>query len=324
MTPEPRPTRGWIPDAPDRAEHRANDPRDAPGDRPDDPDDLVGDLVEQREHGVGHHRPSWWRRLGRGGRFVETWVPVSVRDARVDPGRRGALVLGLVAALAAVAAAVGVWRDRPEPRPVQSISQPAADGVYASGGPSGNDAPRSGPRSGNGGPTVRSGPSGPSGGSPAPARGDSTPAVLAVSVTGAVQRPGLVRVRAGSRVADAIAAAGGTTAEADITGLNVATVLADGDSVVVGTAGRPPGSGSVGGAGPPAGSTAAGVSGPVDLNSADNAALQELPGVGPVMAGNIIAWRDANGPFTSVDQLQEITGIGPARYAQLAPLVVVG
>lgn len=268
--------------------------------------------------GVRHHRPPWWRRLGRGGRFVETWVPVSVRDARVDPGRRGALVLGLVAALAAVAAAVGVWRDRPEPRPVQSISQPAIGAEYSSSGPSRVEVPRSGPRTGDGGP------SGPSGGSPAPTRGGPPPAVLAVSVTGAVQRPGLVRVRAGSRVADAIAAAGGITAEADITGLNVATVLADGDSVVVGTAGMPPGSGNVSGAGPATGSTAAAVSGPLDLNSADNAALQELPGVGPVMAGNIIAWRDANGPFTSVDQLQEITGIGPARYAQLTPLVVVG
>lgn len=306
----------------------ADDVPDAPAGLPDEPaglpDDLGGlvdDPGEQREHGVRHRRPSWWRRFGRGGRFVETWVPVSLRDARVDPGRRAALVLGLVAALAAVAAAVGVWRDRPEPRPVQSISQPAIDGEYASGGPSRVDVPRSGPRSGNGGPTASPGLRS---GSSAPASADPPPAVLAVSVTGAVQRPGLVRVRAGSRVADAIAAAGGITADADITGLNVATVLADGDSVVVGTAGTPPGSGSIGTAGPPAGSTAAGVSVPLDLNSADNAALQALPGVGPVMAGNIIAWRDANGPFTSVDQLQEITGIGPARYAQLAPLVVAG
>ena len=72
---------------------------------------------------------------------------------------------------------------------------------------------------------------------------------------------------------------------------------------------------------PPVGTDSAAT--PVNLNQADQAALESLPGVGPVMAGNILAWRDEHGSFTSVEQLQEVSGIGPTRYAQLAPLVTV-
>lgn len=295
------------------------------------------------------HRP---RRI-RLNRLVQTWVPEPLRDARVDPGRRGALVLLLVAALAAVATAVGVWRDRPVPRPVQPVAMaPVSDAVAGTEMPAATDA-RGGPAAG--GVTGRAGPADagnratgvPATGSPQRAgtglqpsqRADtgrpppSGTAELAVSVTGLVKRPGLVRVPSGARVADAIAAAGGVTDRADITGLNLAAVLGDGDSVVVGGAAA---GGSVAGHGPtPANGVAtatdpAGVPGvekpgaPVDLNSADQAALEELPGVGPVMAENILAWRQTNGAFTSVDQLQEVTGIGPARFAQLQPLVTVG
>jgi competence protein ComEA len=76
-----------------------------------------------------------------------------------------------------------------------------------------------------------------------------------------------------------------------------------------------------GGAGGSGAGTGAGAL--IDLNRADQATLETLPGVGPVMAGNIISWRTTNGPFTSVDQLQEVTGIGPSRFATLAPLVTV-
>ena len=140
-----------------------------------------------------------------------------------------------------------------------------------------------------------------------------------------MRHPGLVRLPGGARVADAIAAAGGVTADGTVTGLNLAQRLADGDSVVVGRGQDAPTAGSVGGGdqrSPPTGTLAAG-GGVVDLNTADQQQLEDLPGVGPVMAGNIVAWRDANGPFTSIDQLQEISGIGPARFAQLAPLVTV-
>jgi competence protein ComEA len=167
------------------------------------------------------------------------------------------------------------------------------------------------------------GAAGPSGSEP-PAGG--SPGEIVVSVTGLVGQPGVVTLNSGSRVADAIAAAGGATADVDLTGMNLAARLADGDSVVVGAA---PAAGDVasGVSGGVAGSVTAAASapagGPIDLNSADEAALDTLPGVGPVMAQNILAWRETNGRFTSIEQLQEISGIGPSRYAQISPLVTV-
>ena len=155
----------------------------------------------------------------------------------------------------------------------------------------------------------------------------ATTTEIVVSVTGLVDQPGIVTLTAGARVADAIAAAGGAIDGADLTGLNLAARLADGDSVVVGSSAQDAQSG-VSGAGDNKGaatnsgapSTTGGL---VDLNTADEAALDTLPGVGPVMAQNILAWRETNGKFTTVEQLQEISGIGPSRYAQIAPLVTV-
>jgi competence protein ComEA len=146
---------------------------------------------------------------------------------------------------------------------------------------------------------------------------------ILVSVTGLVVNPGVVHLPADSRVADAIAAAGGTVDGANLTGMNLAAKLADGDSVVVTDTGSAAAAPTVVA---PAGSSASGSvpAGLVNLNTADEAALDTLPGVGPVMAQNIIAWRESNGKFTSVEQLQEISGIGPSRYAQISALVTVG
>ena len=264
-------------------------------------------------------RPS---RLGRRwGRFAELWVPEPLRDARVDPGRRGALILLLVAALAAVATAVGVWRDRPEPRPVET-STLSALAVTGTSAPTGPASPTIGAGS-TAGPSAD--PSG-TGGSVAAA----APAEITVSVTGLVAKPGLVTLPAGARVADAITAAGGAGADADLTGTNLAARLSDGDSVVIGNSSGAAGAGSaVSGGGTGAAAPAAGGAGSktgsdlVNLNTADEAALDTLPGVGPVMAQNILAWRQTNGRFTKVEQLQEISGIGPARYAQISALVTV-
>lgn len=258
------------------------------------------------------------------GRLAENWVPEPLRDARIDPGRRAALILSLVAALGAVAAAIGVWRDRPEPRPVQPVAMAPATDVTSSGHARGSitggsfiiaTAPAGSPTAPVGGPVA--------------ARPSSTvPAVIAVSVTGLVHRPGLLRLPGGSRVADAIAAAGGVAGQGDVTGLNLAAVLSDGDSVVVGARSAAPaaGSGPAGGTATraPRTSGSATRSGPINLNTADQTVLESLPGVGPVMAGNILSWRQQNGSFSSIDQLQEVTGIGPSRYAQLAPLVTLG
>jgi competence protein ComEA len=168
-------------------------------------------------------------------------------------------------------------------------------------------------------------------GQPGKAQGEvSAPTTeIVVSVTGLVERPGVVTLSAVARVADAVAAAGGAVEGADLTGLNLAARLADGDSVVVGGSASPGDteSGVTGAGGGQGAATTPGdqnsAGGLVDLNTADEAALDTLPGVGPVMAQNILAWREANGKFTTVEQLQEISGIGPSRYAQISPLVTV-
>jgi len=162
-------------------------------------------------------------------------------------------------------------------------------------------------------------PSEPAGRSGSRARQDE---VVVVDVTGAVARPGLVRLRSGDRVADAVAAAGGATAEAETAGLNQARVVADGEQVRVPRAGEapppPPPGPAPGGTGTPVAGGA-----PVDLNRATLAELDTLPGVGPATATAIIAWRDKNGRFRRVDDLLEVPGIGPTRLERLRPLVRV-
>lgn len=141
----------------------------------------------------------------------------------------------------------------------------------------------------------------------------SPAAVVVVHVVGRVARPGLVTLPAGSRVADAIAAAGGVTRPRAADSVNLARVLADGEQIAVGAD-------AVAAASTP---TTGAVAPIVDLNTADLAALDSLPGVGPVLAGRILAWRQAHGPFRSVDELGEVSGIGDAILGQLRPLVRV-
>ncbi len=149
------------------------------------------------------------------------------------------------------------------------------------------------------------------------------PAVL-VHVAGAVAHPGLVRVPAGSRVADAIAAAGGGVPDVDLDRLNLAAKVVDGQRIPVAKVGQPAvaaaGDGGAATAGVPG---AAGETGPIDLNAATPAQLDTLPGVGPSLAAAIIAERERRGGFTSVDQLRDVRGIGDKRFADLKPLVTV-
>jgi competence protein ComEA len=148
---------------------------------------------------------------------------------------------------------------------------------------------------------------------PAARRAASAGRPLVVDVAGAVRRPGLYRLEQGSRVADAITRAGGLTRLAQRTAVNLAAPLADGEQVLVAARGSAVASG---GASP--GSPAA----PVSLSSATAEQLDTLPGVGPVTAQKIVAYRQEHGPFTSVDGLDAIPGIGPAKLADLRPLVV--
>lgn len=166
--------------------------------------------------------------------------------------------------------------------------------------------------------------------------------LVVVSVVGMVGRSGLVTLPPGARVADALDHAGGVLDGGDRDGLNLARRLVDGEQILVGVAPGPdgprgprsdivgpgpepagspaPGAPAQGGAAPDAGDQGSGL---VNLNTADAAALDALPGVGPVTASSILAWRAANGAFGSVDQLAEVDGIGPATLARLRPLVTV-
>lgn len=148
------------------------------------------------------------------------------------------------------------------------------------------------------------------------------PELIVVHVLGAVTHPGVVELPSGSRVQDAIEAAEGLTGSADPAELNFAAVLADGSQLVIGTKKHPRGEvRTVGGSAPgTSGSTNPGGS-RVSLNTATLAELDLLPGVGPVTAQKIIDWREAHGSFTSVEQLQEVDGIGPKTYAELADRV---
>lgn len=140
-----------------------------------------------------------------------------------------------------------------------------------------------------------------------PATGSSAAARIVVHVVGAVRHGGLYRLPEGSRVADAVARAGGPTPKALLAAVNLAAPLADGQQVVVPS--RVPGA------------TPGAVGGKVSLATADIDDLDELPGIGPVTAQKIVDWRASHGPFRSVDDLDAVPGIGPGRIEQLRDLV---
>ena len=140
-------------------------------------------------------------------------------------------------------------------------------------------------------------------------------AVLVVDVVGAVRRPGLYRVPHGSRIADALARAGGATRKAELELVNLAAPVADGEQVVVPRRSA--------GAGPltPSGSGSSGA-GPVHLSTATLEQLDALPGIGPVTAQKILDYRQAHGAFHAIAELEGVPGIGPAHMAQLKGLVI--
>lgn len=156
-------------------------------------------------------------------------------------------------------------------------------------------------------------------GAPAPSGAASAvpPAgVVVVDVAGRVRKPGIVVLKLGSRVVDALRAAGGVRRGVDLATINQARLLVDGEQILVGV--DPPAGVAAGAA---SGSGASGAL--VNLNTADQALLETLPGVGPVTAQAILGWREANGRFSSVEELLEVDGIGDATLAQLAPFVTI-
>jgi competence protein ComEA len=227
-----------------------------------------------------------------------------------------ALVLAVVLGTTLLARAQGT---SPEGVPAPA-RRPAS---YQSSGPR---APSGGDGTMDGG-GVPSGVAGSPGGLRSPGGPGGSATVVVVHVIGRVRRPGLVRLPPGSRVSDAVTAAGGPSAGARLDRLNLARPLSDGEQVTVpGPHDRVPVAGGAGPGGPvgtggPDGGP--GASTPVDLNTATTADLDALPGVGPVLAGRILAWRTQHGRFTRVAELGEVPGIGDKLLAQLTPLVRV-
>lgn len=243
-------------------------------------------------------------------RRAQTWVGDLVPEAARGRVRLGSAQLTAVAVLVAAGLALTCWwvvrgdPDAPVPvalQPVGGVDPGAAIAPPPADGAAPPDPGTSSP----------------------PVEGDAA-APVTVDVAGRVRRPGIVVLDAGARVVDALEHAGGARPGVDLTALNLARVLVDGEQIVVGTPAGVTGA-PLTPAAPvapaPGGSTAPAPL--VDLNLADQALLETLPQVGPVTATAIIAWRTEHGGFTSVTELLEVDGIGDATLADLTPYVTV-
>jgi competence protein ComEA len=212
-------------------------------------------------------------------------LPAGIRSGDIGLERGHALVIGLVIALGLIVTVMLSGLGRPSVTPV---AEPAST-VLTPGTP----VPVSAVADEHATPEAR-------------------PGTVIVHVAGKVGAPGIVELPAGSRVVDAVDAAGGADDGVDLSSLNLARVLVDGEQVAVGIDPLPVA---------PAG---AGETAPiVNLNTATTADLETLPGIGPTLAANIIAWREENGRFTMVEELQEVSGIGPKKFEALADQVTV-
>jgi competence protein ComEA len=208
---------------------------------------------------------------------------------RFDSMSRGEVV-GLVAVVVVTLAGAGLWYVRSLPKPVEIAHTPSA------------------PVSGSATPHVH-----PSGSA------SVAPSTLIVDVAGWVRQPGVYEFPAGSRVIDAVERAGGAREGADLSLLNLASPLTDGQQVLVPKEGEVPPGGTV------PGSTAPGDTGGtlININTADAAAFETLSGIGEVLAAAIVAYRDEHGPFSSVDQLEQVSGIGPSTLEEIRSQVTV-
>ncbi|WP_410649037.1 helix-hairpin-helix domain-containing protein [Amycolatopsis sp. cmx-4-54] len=207
------------------------------------------------------------------GRLVRRWVPARFTADGIPVNRRWLAVAAVLIAVAViVTGAIALFGHRPGAETLPSLPSAKAAG----------DVPAA-----------------------------AAKAPLVISVVGRVLKPGLVTVPPGARVADALTAAGGAQPGTDLTGVNLARRLTDGEQVAIGVA-------------VPAAAGTATPPGKLDLNSATAEQLDTLPGVGEVMAKRIVDWRSGHGGFTSVEQLRDVEGIGESKFKKVRELVSVG
>ncbi len=212
-------------------------------------------------------------------------VPPAMRGGRLHLSWPAVAALAVVVALAVAGGAVLVLRGRAgpvaadQPLPTSSDFSPAPEGS-------------------------------------APAAATSTSTSIVIEVVGRVHHAGVFSLPLGSRVVDALKAAGGALPGTDTTSLGLAQKLTDGEQVRVGIGGAAPG--------PPAAGASDTEAGPLDLNTATEAQLDALPGVGPVLAQRILDWRTAHGSFASVDDLKQVQGLSGKKGDDLIALVTVG
>lgn len=216
---------------------------------------------------------------------------------RLDTLSRAELA-GLAVVVLVTLAGVGLWYTRSLPKPIQVAETPAVAAVAPSPGPPVSGEPFAV-------------------GASASASVSAAPAELIVDVAGWVRHPGVYRFDPGARIVDAVERAGGARDGADLMVLNLAAPLTDGQQVLVPKKGQTVA--PIGTAGTVGGTTGA----LVNINTADEPTLETLNGVGPVTAAAIIKYREENGPFATVDQLDAVSGIGPATLEELRDQVTV-
>jgi competence protein ComEA len=306
LTAELAAARGEVPAAPD----------------PRTDTDAADDLVATGVGAGGRHARRPVRVARRAVDRTADLAPAGVRSVVAARPHLGAAQVGLVALVVALGLLLSVWwlvraaGDDPgqvapprvnatAPAAPTAASAPSKTGPLPPGASPGGGAQGASP----GAPTL-----------PRPDAAQGAGESIVVDVVGKVRRPGIAVLPVGARVVDAVEAAGGVRRGVDPATVNMARPLTDGEQVVVG--------GPAGAQGAPSPATvpapsAGAPAGLVNLNTADQATLETLPGVGPVTAAAILEWRAEHGAFTAVDELLEVSGIGDATLAEIAPHVTV-
>ncbi|MGW0062619.1 helix-hairpin-helix domain-containing protein [Streptosporangium sandarakinum] len=234
--------------------------------------------------------------------FEALRTAIAAQAPALAPSGPGLRLLLLIALAAAVAGGLYAWRSQPEPEPL-TLPVPVSGAPLAAPAP---PIPSASPD------LTRQGPEPPGPGAAGAGRAPGAVPEVVVHITGKVRRPGVITLPAGSRVTDAVRAAGGVRRGAGTGHLNLARRLVDGEQIDVGAPGP---------AAAPAGADPA--EAVIDLNTATPQQLEQLPGVGEVLARRIVEYRDGHGGFRAVEQLREVSGIGDRKYAEMKDRVRV-